>query len=99
MLGLSFTFGFLTYPFELVVNIFNKIININFEEPILYIPELKDPFTNTTFLVATTYNLNDAANINSTTKNIYNIYLIVVDVILIFLFVNLCKKIYEEVFK
>ena len=92
-------FGFLSYPFELVITIFNKVTNINFEEPIITIPELNDPTTGITFFNGTSYNFKSAVNINSTTKMIYDIYLVVVDVILIFLFVNLCKKVFEEVFK
>lgn len=92
-------FGFLTYPFELVVNFFNKIVNIDYEEPVLNIPELKEPFSNTVLLSATTFNFNNVLDINPIVKTIYNIYLVVVDVILIYMFVNLCKKVYEEVFK
>lgn len=92
-------FGILSYPFELVINIVGRITSINFEEPIIYIPELKDPTTGVTFLTSTIYNLNSAVNINTTTQTLYNIYLVIVDVILIFLFINLCKKTFEEVFK
>lgn len=92
-------FGILSYPFELVINIVGRITSINFEEPIIYIPELKDPTTGVTFLTSTIYNLNSAVNINNTTQTLYNIYLVIVDVILIFLFINLCKKTFEEVFK
>lgn len=92
-------FGILSYPFELIINIVGRTTSINFTEPILHIPELKDPSTGVTFLQETSYNFNDAVNINDTTKTIYSIYLVVVDVILIFLFIMLCKKTFEGVFK
>lgn len=99
MLGVNCTFGFLSYPFELVINIFGRVTNINFEEPIITIPELRDPTSDIVFFDGISYNFNNAVNINNTTKTIYDIYLVVVDVILIFLFVMLCKKTFEEVFK
>lgn len=91
-------FGFLTYPFELIINIFGRIININYEQPILKIPELKDPFTKVVFLNSINYDFNNILEIKEV-NYLYNIYLIIVDVILIFLFVNLCKNTFEEVFK
>ena len=92
-------FGILSYPFELIINIVGRTTSINFSEPVLYIPELKDPSTGVTFLDETSYNFNEAVNLNDTTKTIYNVYLVIVDVILIFLFIMLCKKTFEEVFK
>lgn len=92
-------FGFLTYPFELFINIFGRVQNISNEEPVLTIPTLKDPFTKTVILNQTSYNLKDAINISDTSSFLYDIYLVLVDVILIFLFVMLCKKTFEEVFR
>lgn len=92
-------FGFLTYPFEVAVNIFGRAMNINYEEPVINIPELKDPTTQKIFFKGVSYNFNEAVNINDTTRTIYDIYLIIVDIILIFLFVNLLKRVFEGVFK
>ena len=36
-------FGFLTYPFEFIINLFTRILNINYENPIITIPELYIP--------------------------------------------------------
>ena len=35
--------GFLSYPLELILDILDKILNINFAEPIINIPEIKEP--------------------------------------------------------
>lgn len=91
-------FGFLTYPFEFIINTVGRISTINFEEPVLHIPELKDPTTGVSFFSGVDYNFNSVLEID-TVNTIYNIYLVVVDVILIILFMLLCKRIFEEVFK
>lgn len=90
--------GFLSYPVELFVNILNKILNINFAEPILNIPDIREPFTNELFIYATTFNLNSLLT-NDTLKNVHDIYLIVVDAVIIFALVNLAKNKFEEVTK
>lgn len=91
-------FGFLVYPFELAINIFGRVTNINFTDPVLVIPELKSPFDGTTFFSGVNFNFNSILDIG-VVNTIYNIYLVVVDAILIFLFVSLCKKVFGEVFK
>lgn len=91
-------FGFLVYPFELAINIFGRVTNINFTEPVLVIPELKSPFDGTIFFSGVDFNFNSILDIG-VVNTIYNIYLVVVDAILIFLFVSLCKKVFGEVFK
>ena len=91
-------FGFLVYPFELAINIFGRVTNINFTEPVLVIPELKSPFDGTVFFSGVDFNFNSILDIG-VVNTIYNIYLVVVDAILIFLFVSLCKKVFGEVFK
>lgn len=88
--------GFLFYPFELIIDILNKMLNINFTEPIFNIPDIKEPFTDTKLISATTYNLNNMLS-NSTLENMHNIYLVVVDAIIIFALVNLAKRKFEEV--
>lgn len=91
-------FGFLVYPFELAIHIFRRVTNINFSDPVLTIPELKSPFDGTTFFSGVDFNFNSILDIG-VVNTIYNIYLVVVDAILIFLFVSLCKKVFGEVFK
>mgnify|MGYP001031969437 CR=1 FL=1 len=90
-------FGFLTYPFEFLVNFFKRILNINYSEPIIHIPELREPFSNSVIFNGLDFNFNSLL-INSTFFYLYNIYLIAVDFIIIVLFIFLCKKEIEEVF-
>ena len=90
--------GFLSYPLELFVNILNKILNINFQEPIINIPEIREPFTNEVFIHSTSFNFNSLLT-NDTLKTVHDIYLILVDAFIIFALVNLAKNKFEEVTK
>ena len=90
-------FGFLTYPFEFLVNFANRIFNINYSEPIIHIPELREPFNNDIIFNGLDFNFNSLLN-NDTFSYIYNIYLFAVDFIIVVLFIFLCKKEIEEVF-
>lgn len=89
--------GLLYLPFEIIFNLFSRITTINFTVPTLVIPELRDPFTNTVILNSYTYNFNSLLSI-SVVNTIHEIYLIIVDCILFFLFINLCFKVFKEVF-
>lgn len=88
--------GFLSYPLELILDILDKILNINFAEPIINIPEIKEPFTNQTLISANSFNFNSLLE-NETLKGIHDIYLILVDAVIVFGFVNLLKRKMEEV--
>jgi len=88
--------GFLSYPLELILNLLDKILNINFDEPIINIPDIKEPFTNETLIAATSFNFNSLLE-NETLANVHNIYLVIVDAILAFAMVNLLKMKLEEV--
>lgn len=90
-------FGFLTYPFEFLINFFNRILNINYSEPVIHIPELREPFGNNKIFNGIDFNFNSLLN-NSTFSYLYNIYLIAVDFVIVVLFIFLCKKVIEEVF-
>lgn len=89
-------FGFLAYPLDLVLDILNRILNINFTEPAFNIPEIKEPITNTNLISATSFNFNTLLE-NSTLKTVHDIYLILVDAVIIFALVNLAKLKFEEV--
>lgn len=90
-------FGILIYPFNLIISLLGRINNITYVEPVLSIPELREPFNNYKICEATSFNFNNLLS-NNTFLYIHNIYLIAVDVILIFLFIKFCKKTFEEIF-
>ena len=75
----------------------NRISNINFSEPIINIPDIKAPFTDTNLINKQAYNLNDLNN-NEVFNNIHNIYLAGVDFIILIGLINLARKKIEEVF-
>ena len=84
------------YPFELVIDILNKIANINFSDPVINIPDINDPFTGNKLISATTFDFNSLLS-NSILKNIHDIYLIGVDAVIVIALVNLAKRKWEEV--
>lgn len=88
--------GFLFYPFELIMDILDKIVNINFSDPVIHIPDINEPFTNNKLISATTFDFNSLLS-NSILKNIHDIYLIGVDVVIVIALVNLAKRKWEEV--
>lgn len=90
-------FGFLTYPFEFLVNFANRIFNINYSEPIIHIPELREPVNGNIIFNGLDFNFNSLLD-NNTFVYIYNIYLVAIDFIIVVLFIFLCKKEIEEVF-
>lgn len=88
--------GFLFYPFELVIDILNKIANINFSDPVINIPDINEPFTGNKLISATTFDFNSLLS-NSILKNIHDIYLIGVDAVIVIALENLAKRKWEEV--
>lgn len=88
--------GFLSYPLELILNVLNRIKTINFEEPIIQIPDFVEPSTNEKIISSRTYNLNSLLE-NNTFKTCHDIYFVLVDAIIIFGLVNLLKNKMEEV--
>ncbi len=88
--------GFLFYPFELILDILNRILSINFNEPIFSIPDINEPFTNSHLISQTSFNLNSLLD-NSIFSTIHSIYLVCVDAFIVFKLVNLAREKYEEV--
>lgn len=88
--------GFLFYPFELVIDILTKILNVNFNEPIFNVPDINEPFTGNKLISATNFNLNDMVSSGSF-KVIHDIYLVCLDAFIVFELVNLFRRKYEEV--
>lgn len=90
-------FGFLTYPFEFIATLFDKILHIEYTEPIIHIPEVYIPTTNQKIFNGLDYNFNTLLE-NSSISNIYNIYLMVVDFIIVLGLIVFAKNTLMEVF-
>jgi len=89
-------FGFLTYPFEFIINLLNLILNINFEEPILHFPQIINPINDEVIFNGFDFNFNSILEYKGIAY-FYNIYLIAVDFILVVAFVIGCKNTLEGV--
>lgn len=90
--------GFLYYPFDLFFSLCDKFLNINFSEPIINIPNIVEPFTNTVLIHAKEYNFNTLLE-NNTLKTVHDIYLVIIDAFIFIGLVMLLYKKYEEVLK
>ena len=90
--------GFLWSPFDITIQVLNKIVNINFSEPIIYIPDINEPFTNTKLISSYTFRFNDLLN-NDDFSNVYDVYLLVCDAIIYLGLMILAYKKIKEVFK
>lgn len=89
-------FGFLYYPLELFFDLADRFLHINFSEPIIDIPDIYEPTTNTILIHAAKYNFNSLLEQNSL-KTAHDIYLIIVDAIIYVGLVILLYNKYEEV--
>lgn len=88
--------GFLYYPFEFVFDVLNRLLNINFSEPSIHIPDICEPFTNYTFISKQDFNFNNLLE-NSTFNTVHNVYLIVIDASIYIGLIFLLYKKYKEV--
>ena len=88
--------GFLYYPLELLFDLLDRFLNINFSEPVINIPNIKEPFTNVTLIKSTSFNFNDLLE-NETLKNVHDIYFIIIDAFIYIGLVGLLYRKYEEV--
>lgn len=90
------TFGILYYPFELLIKVLNKISSLNDStSAVINIPEFK--LMDTTLLGGYTYDFNSILS-NDTFKQIHDVYLYIVDVILWLGCVLLCKNFIKFIF-
>ena len=83
--------GILGLPISVVRSFCNKILTLQEEEPIIYIPELYEPFYNTKFFNGISFNFNSLL-VNDNVIFIHSFYLILVDMIFIYLFLRYCIK-------
>lgn len=88
--------GFIFYPFQFFMNFFDRLLNIEFTEPIISIPDIKEPFSDEILIHAVEFNFNSLLE-DERINTAHNYYLMFVDVILIIGFINLLKNKFEEV--
>lgn len=76
-------FGILYYPFELLIDFLNRVASIEDSMAVINVPEFKISLMgyNVTFIQAFSYDFNELL-VNDTFKNIHNIYLVIVDLLL-----------------
>lgn len=88
--------GFIFYPFQFFLDVFDRITNIEFGEPVISIPDITEPFSDEILIHAVEFNFNDLLE-NENIETAHNYYLMFVDAILIIGFINLLKNKFEEV--
>lgn len=88
--------GFIFYPFQFFMNFFDRLLNIEFTEPVISIPEIREPFSDEILIHAIEFNFNSLLE-DERINTAHNYYLMFVDVILIIGFINLLKNKFEEV--
>lgn len=89
--------GFIYTPFEIVINLFQRILTIDYSNPHVEIGPYTLPLNEDFELVPKiTYYFNDLLE-NQKFKDVYDIYLVIVDGIIYTGFVYLCYCKYEEI--
>lgn len=89
--------GFLSYPFELIADIFDRYMNIA-TNSVIEIPQIKEPFTGGVLIEATSVNLKEIFEYGAI-GTIYGIYRSCVSVLIIVMFLNFAIKKYDEFVK
>lgn len=88
------TLGIVFYPVEMMFDFFNRLENIQTQEPVITVPDIKEPFTDTVFIKGFTFSLNDVLE-NENIAYVYNIYLYFTDFILYSLLFVFFMKIFK----
>lgn len=87
-------FGLLTFPISVIYDFLDSLLSVGHTEPIFRWNSWS--YQGTELIAAGSYNLNDITK-NSTFNTIYNIYLVVVDCFLIFLFLGFIQRKYRSI--
>lgn len=82
--------GLLTYPMSLIFDFFNRLLTLSEQEPILRWNSWS--YEGTVFIPAGSYNLNSMCRESEIIDTIHDIYLIFVDAVLVFAFVDFLYK-------
>lgn len=88
--------GLLTYPISVLFDFLDRLVNLSERQPILTWGNIYLPGYATPLVTAGQYNLNDAIG-TSQGKQLHDIYLVIVDAVMILAFVDLCRRKYEKI--
>lgn len=88
--------GLLTYPISILFDFLDRMVNLSEQQPILRWGNIYLPGYATPLVAAGQYNLNDAIG-TATGKQLHDIYLVIVDAIMILAFVDLCRRKYQKI--
>lgn len=88
--------GLLTYPISVLFDFLDRVVNLSDQQPILTWGNIYLPGYATPLVAAGQYNLNDAIG-TSQGKSLHDIYLVIVDAIMILAFVDLCCHKYQKI--
>lgn len=89
--------GLLTYPFSILFDFLDRILNLNDQPPILrwdniYLPS----HPGTPIIAAGSYNLNDTLS-TTAGRRVHDVYLVIVDAMMIVAFLDLCRRKYQKI--
>lgn len=88
--------GLLTYPISVLFDFLDRVVNLSEQQPILTWGNIYLPGYATPLVAAGQYNLNDAIG-TSQGKQLHDIYLVIVDAIMVLAFVDLCRHKYQKI--
>lgn len=90
--------GLLTYPISVLFDFLGRIADLSAQEPVLSWNDISLPGYSTPLIPAGQYDLNDAVG-TSQGKQLHDIYLTVVDAVMILSFVDLCRRKYQKILR
>lgn len=89
--------GILFYPIDITFEFFERLSKVEFGEPSIAVPTIREYFTGAVIINGFTFNLNSVLQ-NDTINQVYNIYLMFVDFIIYILIFGFLYKVFKEFF-
>lgn len=91
-------FGILFLPFEILEDVLSKYLNLEEGSGIIHIPTINDPIYNQTIISSQDFNLKQIFS-TGPLKNIHDVYLLVIDGIIVVALISLALKKFNSIFK
>lgn len=89
--------GFLTFPAEVVIDLLNKYINLE-TNPVINIPDIKEPLSGHILISARTFNIEDIFT-HGSIGTLYNFYKVFSSFFVVVIFLNFCIRKYNDFIK